>query len=479
MTEEVARGSREYETPQENAAGATLDIESLERARAMTLDLVPMTDEARRLGAAIAEQTSAGSGRKRARRGKHKQEFDKAAATFAADLLKAAQRDRERWSRREKSAGSFSRARVSYRAFMQLFNGAFSAALIEQHKGSYTRFITFDDSSGFAGMGWTTRLRGTPKFFELASSCGVTPENVDGHFKRAKPREALVLKSSSARVGWLKVSGRSIRFDEDDTTRRLRSEIVELNDFLSEQEIVGGIHQGYRRIFNQGDLPSFRWNKGGRLYSAGEDSYQSLNKDRRVEMTFNGDGVVEIDIRASFLTILHSLKGLTFDPSTDPYEFDGFRRDVVKAWITATLGYKKFRTRWPQQAVADFRDEGINLSKAYPVKQVEAKVLERLPVLKNWPEEQITSFDLMFLESKAILPAMLRLMREHRVPSLSVHDSLIVAKPAESLASDILKTEYKAVCGAHPFLVVRERMNWVEGQRATRVPMHSGQGTEG
>jgi hypothetical protein len=48
-----------------------------------------------------------------------------------------------------------------------------------------------------------------------------------------------------------------------------------------------------------GDHPAFAWNLGGRLYSQGQDSYQSLSSDQRLDMTIDGEPVCELDIRAS------------------------------------------------------------------------------------------------------------------------------------------------------------------------------------
>ena len=39
----------------------------------------------------------------------------------------------------------------------------------------------------------------------------------------------------------------------------------------------------------------------------------------RAQMRINGELVAELDIRASFLTILYAQRGQAFDLSTDPY----------------------------------------------------------------------------------------------------------------------------------------------------------------
>lgn len=256
-------------------------------------------------------------------------------------------------------------------------------------------------------------------------------------------------------------------FEETDTTRRLRQGIEELNRFLAAQEITGGTHLGYYRVFNQGDLVPYRWNKGGRLTSVGEGNYQTLKKEQRLQMRINGELVIEIDVRASQLTILHALKGVPFDtsPEADPYDIPALYRDgvprevsrkVVKRFVTMTLGHTRFHTRWPPDKATEFREKhGIELGKVFPLKLVQAAVLARLPVMRNWPDPSVTCFDLMFFESEAIIGSMLALMRAHGIPSLGVHDSLIVPASAEDRATAALRGAYSAACEADPYLDIR------------------------
>ena len=64
------------------------------------------------------------------------------------------------------------------------------------------------------------------------------------------------------------------------STRRCEEQLRELNTFLDKHELLGGVHRGFIRVFNNGDDPHFNWNKGARLYSQGEDSYQQLTWER-------------------------------------------------------------------------------------------------------------------------------------------------------------------------------------------------------
>jgi hypothetical protein len=57
----------------------------------------------------------------------------------------------------------------------------------------------------------------------------------------------------------------------------------------------------------------------------------------------------------------------------------------------------------------------------------------------------------MFLESQAVLRTMLAL-KDAGIPSLSVHDSLLVPRDCTQQAKDALSSSYAAMTGAIPFI---------------------------
>jgi len=401
--------------------------------------------------------------RKNQRRSSRRQTFNRAAGAVAADLLKAAVIDPERWSWRLLTTASFTGGLVSYTDFRSVLAAAEPGHLLEKRPGHYARY-DFGDG-GIAGAGRATRFRALPSLFSLAAEYGLTPETLEDHFERKLPplpTKPLVLRGSSIRSGQHKFKGRSISFMRTDETDRMEQDIKDLNEFLFRCEIGGGTHRGYRRIFNEGDKTPYRWNKGGRLYSAGDDSYQTLKKDQRLQMTLGGEPVAEIDIRASYLTLLHGLRGVPFDPNKrDPYRIGHLPRAVVKAWVTMTIGHAKFHRRWPRRTVQDLREtgeEGID-TKKYPVKQIAPIILDRLPILRDWPEQSLSGFDLMYRESVAVIGTMLELMRTHRVPSLSVHDSIIVPARWTNETAEILRRRYERVAKIVPFLQVNSALH--------------------
>jgi hypothetical protein len=425
----------------------------------MGLDYVPKTPSATAfcdaLGAVLAEKEH----RKNQRRGDRKQIFNRAAGAVAADLLKAAVADPKRWSWRLLTTATFTGGLVSYTDFTRVLAAAEPGHLLEKRPGHYARY-DFGDG-GLAGAGRATRFRALPGLFSLAGDHGLTPETLEDHFERKLPplpRKPLVLRASSIRSGQHKFKGRSIHFMRTAETDRMEQDIKDLNEFLFRCEIGGGTHRGYRRIFNQGDETSYCWNKGGRLYSVGDDSYQTLKKAQRLQMTLDGEPVAEIDIRASYLTLLHGLRGVPFDlTERDPYKIDHLPRAVVKAWVTMTIGHRKFHKRWPKRTTQDLRETGEEAidTKKYPVKQVTPIILDRLPILRDWPKQSLSGFDLMYRESVAVIGTMLELMRKRRVPSLSVHDSIIVPARWANDAAEMLRRHYERVASIVPFLEIK------------------------
>jgi hypothetical protein len=157
-------------------------------------------------------------------------------------------------------------------------------------------------------------------------------------------------------------------------------------------------------------------------------------------MRINGEEVVEIDLSSSFLTIFYALCDKQLDRNQDAYAgilgSTALDRQVAKFWVNASFGNSKLLTKWTKGLVDDLQEQ---LSKKglsgfdkelFPMRKIREKVLERHPLLARWGgviRGRVRGYgDLMYIESEAIIGAMLTLMRKHQVPSLPVHDSLIV-----------------------------------------------------
>jgi hypothetical protein len=197
---------------------------------------------------------------------------------------------------------------------------------------------------------------------------------------------------------------------------------------------------------------------GGRLYSQHfTESYQVEGGDKRLKMTINGEPVAEIDIRASYLTIFLSLHGIQL-PEGDPYELPGFgleHRNAVKQWFVATFGNSKPIVKWPKR----MREKTPELSQ-YKPSTITKAALAKYPALATWGQPLGTVTygwaDLMWFEGNVMLFTMLELKREHQVPSLSVHDSLIVPASSAETARAVLSQKFQDQRRVIPLLKINK-----------------------
>jgi hypothetical protein len=381
-----------------------------------------------------------------------------AVGAFLADLLAAQSDDRRsKWVFRSLHAKRFTGGPVGHKVFKRVLEALKNLGLVE-HAVGVMQFI----NSAFGNTlidRRAARFTATPALLELTAKHRVPLQSVGTHFtfKYELPKDPLEKRTTKLTHNYAsgKVGGYPMAFDHTETSKELEADVRELNEFLERQHIEGGDHQGYVRIFQNGDDPSFNWDYGGRLYSQpGDKNYQILSKKKRLKMRINGLALAEIDIRASYLTIFHAMHGAQLDLNSDPYLLPGFGeagRDVVKSWMVATFGSAKPISQWPTALLTQYKaDNHKDLDrKIYSAKLVREKVLARHPLMARWGTpfngRTLTWGDLMFHESVAMVAAMTELMRDHGIPSLVIHDSLLVPRSAISTAAAALKAHFFSV----------------------------------
>jgi hypothetical protein len=302
-----------------------------------------------------------------------------------------------------------------------------------------------------------TTFWATEKLVDLAAHYGVRLQNIRAHFKPEPPHNPLVLRGRGERRGNRKIRGPIIKkYKHTDQTRQLEADIKEINAFLADCEISGGEHEGYTRNFNANS-----WKKGGRLYSIGGGYQQMSPPEKRLEMTINGEAVAEIDIRASHLTIIHAKLEQPLSSDSDPYErikAFGVDRNIAKLWTVISLGNAKPAVRWPAETAKDYKKAtGQELGKAARVKDVGKAMLEAFPALRKLTKLKVGKdlpLILQCTESQAVVNTMLILMREHRIPSLSTHDGIVVPRSGVGWTKAILTQQYLKSVGVEPVLTV-------------------------
>ncbi len=379
--------------------------------------------------------------------------LDSTIERFLGDLLRAHTVEKTKgFIFRSMRPEAFTGGEVGFRTFTRVVASLTDLALIESFRG----FQAMHDPS----IRKSTRFRATQRLLDLCSDHGLAVAEFHQHFFAPLPEHPLQLRAASQRSSYGdKVRGRPIKFEVTPATERLESEVKALNAFFEEFDLRGGTHRGYLRVFNNGDDPKFKWNMGGRLYSYGEGNYQQIDGADRLRMTINGDPVCEIDIRASYLTIFHALHGKQLDPARDPYDIPGLgleARDVVKMWVTATFGNNAPITKWPRDLVADYKERtGHKLGKRYAASKVAESVLQQFPLLAQLVDKPENGWaKLMYIEAQAMTDTLLELMHE-RIPSLAVHDSLIVPGLLWPKGKAVLTKHYRHYAKATPVLKIK------------------------
>ncbi|WP_146001623.1 hypothetical protein [Sphingobium fuliginis] len=331
----------------------------------------------------------------------------------------------------------------------------------------------------------TNRYRPTSKFIALVGKHGIKPAEWKEHFEPLpRPKEVakpILLRTESP---WIdNGKGRKIKRPKDSMAVSLTDpfavveggRVNELNAYFAAQDIQPAyLLGGFQRIFSDGDKPGFNWNVGGRLYNIG-GGYQQEDKKTRLAMTINSEPVVEIDIRASHLTILHALKKEPM-PAGDPYEGTGYPRAIVKSWVAMTLGHDKLPgNKWSPSAKkayakkqCDIRQRGgffqffcesvckaRCLQKFHPMSEVGPNIAPHFPILDDWATSPWRWGDFQFLESNAVIDAVHHLAMVHDIPALPVHDSLIAPKSQQAIVEQVLSDMFLKHVGVRPILTAK------------------------
>ena len=433
-------------TKKSKATGASLEERTaMHNAGYAPLMGGPVSDQGRALVSRLHDAITAYERTAKLRkyeRGKTSAKFDKAIGAFAADLLLAHDPKKAKgngWIQRSLRDEAFDNGPVSRTQARAVVKGLSALGLMRHVKG-YPEMTAFG-----AGRYISPKLCAEPAMLTLASECGIEANKAERHFSKGPPKDLVVVKGASVYDGYKKIKGKLLKFD---VPSHLWDEMQELNRFLGTVTLEHGTHRGFFRGYNNGDQPGFDFDRGGRIYSAGNDSYQNLPSDERLKMTIDGEGVAEVDVRASFITILHAMHKQNFDG--DPYVVPGLGdegRQAVKMFVAASIGSGTPIDKWSRKHASDFlHDTGQNLRKRWPLSLVASSALKKLPILR-WLNLPINGrkrdwSDLMWVESQAILKTMLDLKRNYQVPSYPVHDSLIVPKSKVDRAVGQLSEHY-------------------------------------
>jgi hypothetical protein len=385
--------------------------------------------------------------------------IEQAVCAVLADLLPSWNGDSPRLVYRSLAKASFTGEPVSFRHFKAALDGLRELGLVHRHAAIRYRAearFGFSDT-GSPDTGKAARYWPTAELLQLAERSGVGPADLDRHFSHvysAKPPlvpAPILLRPFKTREARKQQPERPPDYARSSVARQLRSEVEEVNAFAADFVVTGCRPPRWCRRFT-GTLDLH-----GRWYSVGgAGAYQSLSSVERVrDIRIGGEPVVEVDVRASWLTIVLGLNKL--EPSLDdPYAVDGdIDRAIVKAWITATLGKGSPVSRWAPQTVKKM--PALASQSAVEARRVILRCYPCLAALEALTESLETPTGavgvlpayLMGLEAAALTLAM-RGLRGRGVLALPVHDALIVPVSAAAECEAGLKAAFLPVAGACP-----------------------------
>lgn len=333
-----------------------------------------------------------------------------------------------------------------------------SLGLIDLYIG-FTAWDDFDgDNDPVQLFRVATRIRATPALIAIAQRHGITSTNLPNHYhKRASKLTRLIVLRGGKYAG---KRGRVLKCPDTNQTAAIRSQVERINAIYAGRDFGDLPQPQVYRLFNRADAEGFAFNKGGRLYG----DYQSLESEQRRQLMINGRPAIELDLKASQLTILYGVTGTPM-PEGDPYAIEGLPRGVVKGVVTAMIGLGHPNLRqWPTETKATLLVElgdgqepmkPKTFGKRYSAKAMAAKVLKRHPVLHHLSPGRLDWADLQFLESEVLIAAILELGEEYGIPALPVHDSLIVPEDAVEIAQECLARSFHEITGVMPRIVAK------------------------
>lgn len=317
--------------------------------------------------------------------------------------------------------------------------------------------------------GYVARFKLTDDALSDIEAAGVNLNDWKAHWRRAPSVNRAVLDQFTmpplvqlrASSGWGesgKTQGDSLEFSMDEPgVQAMVDDLAAHNAFLKAAGVDGIDFLGLRRSFNEGERKDWRWKSGGRFYSVTVKGvgtrYESMGADERLSaIRLAGMPVAEVDMNASQLRLLYALLDTEMPEGLrdDPYSLPGMTevdRHPVKSVIAQALGKNRARSKhWGKDAVKAYakEDHGASLDDAFDFLAYQEAVLSAHPILERLGENGVPSvLQLQWVESEVMRLAMTDL-RQQGIPSLPVHDSLIVPENAVEAVKAALRQAFGA-----------------------------------
>lgn len=318
--------------------------------------------------------------------------------------------------------------------------------------------------TGKQALGVVTRLYPTPCLTDHLFRYSIVAADCRNHFfypRYADYARPVQLRRSSTRKDGVKTQGKRMKVDfNDPTARAISTRMNAFNAFLSKHTITGPAEAdlddvALYRSFNHGQRKNHAYRLGGRMNPHGGGYYLLEHREtkQRDLIRINGGKTVEVDISACFLTLAYHLLEMQLPNPGDPYDGTDLPRPIVKAWINMTLSNYGFHKEWLSSVLDKLAKEGhFNVPEEFPIKVVEAKIRDAMPVIDKWMNSHFTWANLHYEESEIMLAAMEKLAFEYEIVSLPIHDALRVPESKRDIAIEIIRTCFRDRTGLNPII---------------------------
>jgi hypothetical protein len=300
-----------------------------------------------------------------------------------------------------------------------------------------------------------TTVQQTARLAKLMALHNVTTANI----ARLPDEEVIILRKRRVRTEQEEEDGDTFTANAEDGSlidypddcqeaNALRTELRSYNAFIAKADIcIEGQDnppppRPFKRIFATSGPVQF--NLHGRLYAGQVGGWhQGLPRAERHLVCVNGERVVSIDLTALhvMLACLHAHGSLPLD---DPYSVPQLEayRPAVKIVCAAMLSRTGELTKLP----AKVREACPDLPKHWTGRRIARAIKEHLPQLEGvWGKDMGMKF--MNIDATMSLTVLVRLMHEHGIPSLPLHDAILLPASAQQLGVRTMQEVSLAVVG--------------------------------
>lgn len=268
----------------------------------------------------------------------------------------------------------------------------------------------------------------------------VTPES----FRREQEPEVLILKEGKDDDD----KAALVNYSDSQRTRRLRNQVKRLNDHLlkagieltstrslirlgKDGEVIATYRRTLRRTFNNKS-----WRQGGRLSGGFWMTMPRADRFRRIRI--DGKPVADVDYQQLFPRLAYA-RAQAPQPAGDLYDVtgDGTERDGWKLLLNALLFARGSLKRWPRDCSPLL--PGLNLKQAVTLLSEKHQPIAHLFGTG-------VGFELMFMESEMLI-AVVTYLFENSIPTLPLHDAVLVAEPHAKTAKTAMEEIFRLQTG--------------------------------